>query len=202
MARHMQPDDDMASRAKADLRGRLRQRRDDHVASLSVEARSLAFRTPASPVQRLIRAAACVGAYQGRGSEAPTGGMLDLAARVGVITALPAFAQRHAPMAFHHWAPGELLEAGPWRVAQPVQCGEPVIPSLLLCPLLGFDRTGARIGYGGGHYDRYCATNPDVLRIGVAWSVQEEDAVPTEPHDMMLDAILTEREWIVTGMRL
>ncbi|HMQ17782.1 MAG TPA: 5-formyltetrahydrofolate cyclo-ligase, partial [Sphingopyxis sp.] len=46
------------------------------------------------------------------------------------------------------------------------------------------------------------AAYPDALRIGVGWSVQEVDAVPAEPTDVALDAVLTEQEYIITGERL
>jgi 5-formyltetrahydrofolate cyclo-ligase len=77
-----------------------------------------------------------------------------------------------------------------------------VEPALILCPLLGFDRAGGRLGQGGGHYDRYFATHPHILRIGVGWSVQEVDAIPAESTDARLDAVLTEQEFIVCGDRL
>ena len=37
---------------------------------------------------------------------------------------------------------------------------------------------------------------PDSLRIGIAWSIQECDGLMTDPWDMPLDAVLTEKEWI------
>ncbi|MDO9415133.1 5-formyltetrahydrofolate cyclo-ligase [Pararhizobium sp.] len=69
-------------------------------------------------------------------------------------------------------------------------------PDLLLVPLSAFDAAGNRIGYGAGHYDRAI----DRLRqkgrvprlIGIAFDCQEVASVPAEPHDVALDAILTE----------
>lgn len=69
-------------------------------------------------------------------------------------------------------------------------------PRLLLVPLAAFDGHGERIGYGAGHYDRAIARlrakgmTPEL--IGVAFDCQEVDRVPAEPHDVQLDAILTE----------
>lgn len=73
---------------------------------------------------------------------------------------------------------------------------EVIDPDILLVPLSAFDRTGHRIGYGAGHYDRAI----DRLRakgrapklIGIAFDCQEVASVPSEPHDVALDAILTE----------
>ncbi|ASY64209.1 5-formyltetrahydrofolate cyclo-ligase [Sinorhizobium sojae CCBAU 05684] len=69
-------------------------------------------------------------------------------------------------------------------------------PDIMLVPLSAFDATGHRIGYGAGYYDRAI----DRLRskghmprlIGIAFDCQEVASVPSEPHDVALDAVLTE----------
>ncbi|MBK5569996.1 5-formyltetrahydrofolate cyclo-ligase [Ensifer sp. 2YAB10] len=71
-----------------------------------------------------------------------------------------------------------------------------VDPDIMLVPLSAFDSTGHRIGYGAGFYDRAI----DRLRnkghlpklIGIAFDCQEVASVPAEPHDVALDAVLTE----------
>jgi len=69
-------------------------------------------------------------------------------------------------------------------------------PGMMLVPLSAFDRTGHRIGYGAGYYDRAITRlhekglNPSL--IGIAFDCQEVPSVPAEPHDVRLDAILTE----------
>lgn len=70
-------------------------------------------------------------------------------------------------------------------------------PDVMLVPLSAFDAMGGRIGYGGGFYDRAIeklkAQGKAQTLIGVAFSTQEVDLVPTGPHDVPLDFILTER---------
>ncbi|MFN4008843.1 MAG: 5-formyltetrahydrofolate cyclo-ligase [Pannonibacter sp.] len=70
-------------------------------------------------------------------------------------------------------------------------------PDVLLMPLSAYDANGWRLGYGRGFYDTaiagFAAEGHPVRRIGLAFSVQEVDHVPTEPHDQRLEAILTER---------
>jgi 5-formyltetrahydrofolate cyclo-ligase len=188
--------------AKRELRRKLRFRRNHHVAALPDFVRAIAFRMPPGPLRDLISAARCVGAYVGNVFEAPADGLLSFADGKGVITALPAFADRDPDMNFVQWHISDPLVEGPWKVQQPSDLGRKIVPDLLLCPLLGFDRKGSRLGQGGGHFDRYFASHPDVLRIGIGWSVQEVDRVPIEPHDWALDAVLTEQEFIVTGDRL
>ena len=188
--------------AKAKMRARLRFRRDRYAASLSDVVLAVAFRSPPAPLRSLLTEARCVGGYAELAGEAPVNGLLAAAAASGVLTALPWFAARDDAMQFAVWNAGDALATGPWRVPQPESTDADIVPSLLLCPLLGFDRRGGRLGQGGGHYDRYLAVHGDILRVGIAWSVQEVDDVPCAPHDLMLDAVLTEQEWIMTGERL
>jgi 5-formyltetrahydrofolate cyclo-ligase len=68
-----------------------------------------------------------------------------------------------------------------------------VEPDIILMPLLGFDKHGTRLGYGGGYYDRTLAhltRRPKLL--GFAFARQEVDYIPREAHDVPLDAVVTE----------
>ena len=69
------------------------------------------------------------------------------------------------------------------------------MPSVVLTPLVGFDASGARLGQGGGFYDRKFAElqgRADLLVVGIASSCQELPVVPTEAHDRRLDLVMTE----------
>ncbi|MDH3232571.1 MAG: 5-formyltetrahydrofolate cyclo-ligase [Alphaproteobacteria bacterium] len=111
------------------------------------------------------------------------------------------------PMTFRPWRPGMRLAKG--RLGEPTPppdadygAGD-LVPSLLIVPLLAFDRRGCRIGYGGGNFDATIshlrAAGAALTTVGVAYSAQEVDAVPIEPHDQALDWIVTEREAIRIG---
>jgi 5-formyltetrahydrofolate cyclo-ligase len=64
---------------------------------------------------------------------------------------------------------------------------------LVLIPGVAFDRTGARLGRGGGWYDRSLPRGPGAPRIfGLAYAFQLIDSVPCEPHDRRVDAVVTE----------
>lgn len=67
--------------------------------------------------------------------------------------------------------------------------------SMMLCPLLGFDRFGHRLGMGKGYFDRWLATFGHVLdeQVGLAFSCQELPSIPIEPHDVPLQTIITEK---------
>jgi len=62
----------------------------------------------------------------------------------------------------------------------------------ILLPMLGFDRTGARIGYGAGYYDRFLEKFPSLRKIGIAFSCQEMERLPLDPTDVLMDYIVTE----------
>jgi 5-formyltetrahydrofolate cyclo-ligase len=123
-----------------------------------------------------------------------------------VVTA-PAKDGRPRPMTFRPWRPGMRLAKG--RLGEPTPppdadygAGD-LVPTLLLVPLLAFDRRGYRIGYGGGNFDASIAAlhaaGGTLTTVGIAYSAQEVDAVPTEPHDQALDWIVTERDAIKIG---
>ena len=74
-----------------------------------------------------------------------------------------------------------------------------VDPEIMLVPLSVFDRKGGRIGYGAGYYDRAIGRlidlNKPPFTIGMAFDCQQYDLVPQEPHDVLLDAIVTESKF-------
>ena len=60
-------------------------------------------------------------------------------------------------------------------------------------PGLAFDLSGFRIGWGRGYYDRFLSRNPLAVRIGAAYDFQLVKKIGTEPHDMRMDYIATEK---------
>lgn len=72
----------------------------------------------------------------------------------------------------------------------------PIVPAdmlgMIIVPLVAFDRTGARLGYGGGCYDRYLPTlSASCHIIGIAFEEQRVDRVPTDAHDLPLPNIIS-----------
>ena len=87
---------------------------------------------------------------------------------------------------------GAALRPGAFGIAEPLPDAPAVHPDLILAPLLAFDRSGARIGYGRGYYDRALARLPQACAVGLAFAAQEVAAVPVDSHDHPLEFILTE----------
>jgi 5-formyltetrahydrofolate cyclo-ligase len=74
-----------------------------------------------------------------------------------------------------------------------------LIPNIILIPLVGFDESKNRIGYGGGYYDRtieYLEKKNDVLKLGVAFDEQETIKIPNGKYDKKLDIIITQTRLI------
>ena len=116
-------------------------------------------------------------------------------AAAGADLALPIIVARDGPLQFRVWSTEDKLTRGPHGILEPSHEAVEVIPDVVLVPLAAFDRTGHRIGYGAGYYDRSLAQLRGVkavTAIGVAFAAQEIEAVPVHPHDVALDYVLTE----------
>ena len=125
--------------------------------------------------------------------------LLRKLAEAGAVLALPVVAGRGKPLVMRAWRWGEDLAQGVWGLREPKPDAPEVDPDILLVPLLAFDRTGHRIGYGAGYYDMTIAglrARKAVTAIGLAFAAQEIAAVPATPRDERLDLVLTEREVI------
>ncbi len=98
------------------------------------------------------------------------------------------------------------LAPGAYGIFEPIgeHC-KPVDPTridLILVPGSVFDKRGGRYGYGGGFYDRFLSRKaPGALRVGLAFSFQVLDNIPLEPHDELMDYIVTEKGIIECGRK-
>ena len=108
----------------------------------------------------------------------------------GHAVLLPETPPRGQPLRFRNWAPGAAMVSERFGTQRPD--GPLAVPDALLVPLLAFDARCNRLGYGGGYYDRTIASLPGILTIGCAFAMQRVDDVPVLPHDVPLDAIVTE----------
>ncbi len=148
------------------------------------------------PMKLLERYGPKVAAYWPIGSEIdPRALMTRLKNEGGADLCLPRV-EADGSMTYRAWAPGNALEDRPFGLQEPPETTPIVSPTLVITPLLGFDRQGNRLGYGQGHYDRTLSKLREAGRVfvcGVAFHGQELDSVPAEPHDIPLDWVVTER---------
>lgn len=175
---------------KETLRRHLRRRR----AQLGLARRRRFARGAVGHARALVARAVHVAAYLPRGSEIdPLPLMTFLASRGRRIYVPVVDHRRHAPLRFRSWHPRRPMATVPaparWRRGRDLD--------LVLLPLLGFDDTGGRLGQGGGHYDRTFAfirrggRRPRL--IGLGFECQRVASVPTDRHDVMMMAVITER---------
>ena len=74
---------------------------------------------------------------------------------------------------------------------------------IICLPLVGWDRSGNRLGMGGGFYDKTLSTSMcKSCLVGLAFAMQECEEIPSEPNDVPLDFVVTESEIISTGRRI
>jgi 5-formyltetrahydrofolate cyclo-ligase len=138
---------------------------------------------------------AVIGGYWPMAEEMDIRSLLNTLAVEGRAVGLPVVTDRHDPLTFRRWLPGMEMVPGPHGTHHPPAASPVLYPSLLLMPLLAFDRSGRRLGYGGGYFDRTLSAlraRGPLLAVGVAFSAQEVDTVPEEAHDQRLDWIVTE----------
>ncbi len=179
---------------KNELRQRLRIERRDHVAALPESMRALVFHRPPTALLEQVSEGAAIGLYRANPHEAPAGSYAKFFHERGHDLALPRFANRGSAMEFARFADPfdeEDLEVGPFGLLQPFASAPVLKPLVLFVPVVGFTQSGARLGQGGGHYDRWLADHSDAIPIGLAWDCQLVDELPTEPHDVPLKAVVT-----------
>ena len=118
------------------------------------------------------------------------------------LIALPVIQGSSHNLKFFPWTPE--MEMHPSKefskIFEPEICEQEYIPDILIIPLLACDHEGNRLGYGKAMYDnaisKLRAINPNILCIGLCYSFQLINLVPTENHDQKLDIIITENNVI------
>jgi 5-formyltetrahydrofolate cyclo-ligase len=177
-----------AARKRA-LRQQLRRLR----AAIPATQRRRAARAAARHLARACRrwGARHVALYLGLPEELDTRPLL--AALPGATLYAPRIA-RDGVLRFTRLAPP--LVRNRYGIHEPAQLRRPARLDLIVLPLVAFDASGARLGMGGGYYDRLLARPRAYrrpLRVGLAFAAQEIPAVPVAAHDARLDAVVTER---------
>jgi 5-formyltetrahydrofolate cyclo-ligase len=138
-------------------------------------------------------------------------GELPLAAIIGGLRArgqtyfLP-IVDDQKRLQFAAWWPGMAIAANRFGIPEPSDAKHvhlaPDAMDVVLVPLLGFDRTGHRLGFGGGYYDRSFAFLRELERpskpllVGIGYAAQEVEHVEPQAWDVPLDYVATERELI------
>jgi 5-formyltetrahydrofolate cyclo-ligase len=148
--------------------------------------------------------ASCVSVYAARATEPGTGPLLEALTSRGVRLLLPVLGSGLQRDWAEYTGPDDLRERAPGRPPEP---GGPTLGAtalaeadVVIAPALAVDTTGARLGQGGGWYDRALEhIRPGVPVIAVVFPEELYDAdvrpLPRERHDRLVDAVATPEEW-------
>lgn len=113
------------------------------------------------------------------------------------LTAFPAFCGNDKGMVFKKAALADLVMKKDFgsKIPGPKDEAEDVVPGIILVPGLSMSSKGERLGRGKGFYDRYLE-NFRGLKVGVCLEEQIDESLPVEPHDVLLDYIVTDKRII------
>lgn len=134
-----------------------------------------------------------IGFYWPKSHELDPRPLMHILSENGYECCLPRVAGKG--LIFHLWNPALKLQPSEIGIDEPPASSPVLEPDVVLIPLLGFDRSGHRIGYGKGHFDYYLENHKGVF-IGFGFAGQEIEKVPFEGHDIRLHYIVTEKEVI------
>lgn len=184
-----------ANAEKEDLRRRMREVR----AAIDPGTR---LRKAAAAEDRLISlpqvvAGTSVLLFYSFGSEIGTSGVAGRLLALGKVLLFPYLQDEGMEAA--EVRPGDPLVGTAYGPKEPSRriAVDPASVDVVVTPGLAFDRAGHRLGYGGGHYDRYLARlGPDALRVGMAFAEQVVDRVPAGPEDQLVHLVVTDAEII------
>lgn len=186
----------MGAEAVADRKQQLRSRILGERRRLGPERVAEAGRVIAERVVALpeFARARCLGLYAASPDEVPTRALFETARAAGKSCLLPRLVgdalELAAVESWEDLRPGRygVLAPPPEAAAATLGAGE-----LLLVPGVAFDSGGFRLGRGGGHYDRLLDRLRGPACFGLAFELQIVEAVPREPHDRPVEAVVTEQ---------
>jgi len=151
---------------------------------------------------KYYRCAQTIFVFVSFGSEVDTHGFIEQSLKDGKTVGVPKIITKEQGIEVLKITGLGDLKPGYYGILEPVEGCQPIASDdidLIIMPGVAFDRSGGRIGYGAGYYDRYLAAmTKSVRKIALGYSFQVLDYVPTEDFDIRIDGIITDEEVIET----
>jgi len=117
--------------------------------------------------------------------------------QMGHLVIMPVAEVPDGPLLFRQWTPLVTMIDDKFGTKVPPPNQPTYSPGLIIAPLLAFDQSGNRLGFGGGYYDRTItdlrAKGRNIGYMGLGYSFQGVDELPIGEHDQKLDAIMSEK---------
>ena len=123
---------------------------------------------------------------------------LSKISKEGINTALPIIT-KNSGMIFKSWNSSQTMYLNKYGIPEPNKMNKALKPDVILVPLVAYDQSLNRLGYGAGYYDRALkklSLQKKILSIGIAFSFQKYSKIPINETDHPLDYILTENKII------
>jgi len=142
-----------------------------------------------------IANAKCVLTYIGMPPEVDTRDLIDALLAKGVAVLAPLMNDSDVVMTWGQVLALDHLVQAPFGMLQPPEDSltTPPADAPVLVPCVAFTKQCERLGRGGGHFDRFLAGHSG-KRIGLAYELQLANSVPIEPHDVLMDLFVTEKQ--------
>lgn len=130
----------------------------------------------------------CIGLYSAIQAEFDLSAIFLKCKELGILTAYPRITDDQ--ITFHMIDSLVELSEKTHGICEPRQNAPLIIPDLVIVPGLAFTKKGKRLGRGKGHYDRYLSQYaPHTISLVFSWQLFED--LPTEPHDVQIDQVLS-----------
>lgn len=136
-----------------------------------------------------------VGVYLARPFELSLDPLIEALLESGAQIGAPRVDVDAQKMEFFRLHSLEQVSTGPWNVREP-SGAEKFTPSVVLVPALALDAHGHRLGTGGGWYDSFLSSLPQVVAVGVAFDFQIVTRVPVEAHDHPMHHVWSDKRCV------
>jgi 5-formyltetrahydrofolate cyclo-ligase len=135
--------------------------------------------------------------YASKPPEVDTGHLIDRLLEEGKHVIVPIIERESGGLRLSYLHNPSCLVRSTFQVPEPIGNEIPASPEAVqvaVIPLIAFDTAGSRLGYGAGYYDRFLKAHRHIVKIGIAFSLQQQPVLPQDADDIKMDVIVTEKK--------